>query len=841
MTRNSSNTTPPIIEKKDHFSHKQVSQKQSVQKPFEFVLPIKITGVVFWGLALIGLIIAVFLLQGKEQALQTSYQKNTILFAHQMEKDLPMAFFHSDASENKNNLTTVIKIKQFLEEKLPSYQKQYHFNALRLKFDSHILNIGQSQDNDASFQTIVRTMSYANNGIINYHLTINYPNLIKTVISERKNMLLVIGALVFLFGILLQKALQYILNKPFLKLLNSAQQFARGDTTARFDESTSDEFGFLSKFINEALDSIVQHQREVYRALSRAKKSELALFKEKELAEVTLHSITDAVISTDSKAIINYMNPVAERLLGWKKEEVEGKFIGGIFCLTDETSGKKIENPLVQLLEHNKTDQDIVKRNTALEHRNGELLSIELSVAPMKNQQNNVIGGVVVFQDVSEARRMTSQLYFQARHDALTGLFNRRVFENRLIELLEDAKENHHEHVLCYLDLDQFKVVNDTCGHMAGDELLRQLSVELSNSIRESDLLARLGGDEFGILLETCKLKQAESIANTLRQNIKNYRFVWDARVFEVGVSVGVVAINKNSEKTSDILSAADLACYAAKDSGRNRIHIYQPTDEELTKRHSEMHCVTRINDALQEDSFIIYKQPIVSLTSDTESIMHWEVLLRMKNIQGEIVAPDNFISAAERYNLMPKIDRMVIQKTFSAMSEGHFFQKGFVNRVVGINLSGDSLTDDTFLEYIKEQAEFYHIDFKELCLEITETVAIANLSKANCFMEELKGLGCQFALDDFGSGLSSFGYLKHLQVDYLKIDGSFVKDMCHDKIDRALVESINQVGHIMEMKTIAEWVEDEATLVLLKEMGVDYSQGYYTGEPTPLNCSKGE
>ncbi len=679
------------------------------------------------------------------------------------------------------------------------------------------------------------TLSYKNEGVLNYHLVVNYPNMSSTIINERKNVLISIGALVFMFGLLLQKILQYVLNKPFLKLLNSAQQFAHGDTTARFDESTSDEFGFLSKFFNEALDSIVQQQREVYRALSRAKKSELALYKEKELAEVTLHSITDGVITTDSKAMINYMNPVAERLLGWRKDEVDGLFIADVVCLVDELSGHNIVNPLVQLLKQDNATQGNNKGDTALKQRKGELISIELSIAPMRNQENDVIGGVIVFQDVSEARRLTGQLSFQARHDALTGLFNRRVFETRLEEILEDAKENQHEHVLCYLDLDQFKVVNDTCGHIAGDELLRQLSVELSNSIRESDLLARLGGDEFGIILEICELEQAESIANTLRENIKNYRFVWDHRIFEVGVSIGVVAINKDSEKISDILSAADLACYAAKDSGRNRIHVYRPTDEDLAKRQDEMHCVAGINHALEDNLFVIYKQPLMSLSSVSDSTFHWEVLLRMKDDDGKLMPPADFISAAERYNLMPKIDRMVIRKTFSAMAKEHFYRDGYANRVVGINLSGDSVTNDSFLDYIKEQAEFYKISLQDVCLEITETVAISNLSKATSFIDELNELGCQFALDDFGSGLSSFGYLKHLKVDYLKIDGSFVKDMSRDKIDRAMVESINQVGHIMEMKTIAEWVEDESTLLLLKEMGVDYSQGYLTGKPIPL------
>ena len=793
------------------------SAQTTKNEQYNFVLPARITGVVFWGLALIGLIIAVFLLQGKEKELQIRYQTNTILLVNSLQEIL-----EKDHSADK--------IKQILATEFPRYKKQFSIVAIKLNTDNTIIEQGKIPIDNISY--VQNFLVHKNTGNNKYTLIAYYPDLNTQVIIERKDMLLAIGALIFIFGLLLQKILQQMLNKPFRKLLDSAQKFARGNTSVRFDASTSDEFGFLSSFINKALDAIEQQQREVHRALARAKQSELALFKEKELAEVTLHSITDAVITTDARARINFMNPVAERILGWNKEEARGKLICEIFKLVDETSCKAIENPLEQLLSNKQIVEQ--KIDTALKHRSGDLVSVELSVAPMNNQHNQVIGGVIVFQDISEARRMSRQLSYQATHDELTDLFNRRIFEQRLEELLNDAWDEGNEHVLCYLDLDQFKVVNDTFGHMAGDELLRQLSIELTNSIRGSDLLARLGGDEFGILLENCELKQAEKLADTIRKNIKNYRFMWEKRSFEVGVSIGVVAINKTSKKVSDILSAADLACYAAKDSGRNRIHIYQLTDEDLAKRHSEMHYVMRINNALKDDSFILYKQPVVSLFDKKKLSMHWEVLVRMKNADGELVSPDTFIPAAERYNLMPKIDRMVIQKTFAAMANGEFYRKGYQHRVVGINLSGDSL-NVRFLEYIQEQAKKYKIKFNELCLEITETIAIANLSTANHFMDELKILGCQFALDDFGSGLSSFGYLKHLPVDFLKIDGSFVRDIASDEIDRAMVESINQIGHIMGLRTIAEWVEDEETLVLLKKMGVDYSQGFYTGSPEPI------
>ncbi len=791
----------------------------------------RITGVVFWGLVLVGLIITVFLLQGKEKELQARYQTNTFLMANVVQILL-------EKNHAKDN------IKKILAKEFPRFKKQFAVIAVRLKIDQAVIGQGKiptdgmtyveniQMQNNFSKNSRGEQSSESKAGSKQLTLIAYYPDLKTQIIAERKDMLLIIGVLIIIFGFLLQKILQYMLTRPFRKLLDAAQQFAKGDTSVRFDQSTPDEFGFLSKFINKALDAIELQQREVHRALARAKQSELALFKEKELAEVTLHSITDAVITTDDKARINFINPVAESILGWDKADARGKLICEIFQLVDENNCKAIKNPLERLLSNKQIVEQ--KVDTALKDRTGKLISVELSVAPMKNQDDQLMGSVIVFQDISEAQRMSRQLSYQASHDELTALFNRRIFEQRLEELLSDAWDEGNEHVLCYLDLDQFKVVNDTFGHMAGDELLRQLSIELSNSIRESDLLARLGGDEFGILLENCALEQAEKLADSIRENIKNYRFVWENRIFEVGVSIGVVAINKTSKKLSDILSAADLACYAAKESGRNRIHVYKPTDEELAKRHSEMHYVMRINNALKDDAFMLFKQPVVSLFDRSKLSMHWEVLVRMKNEQGELVLPDTFIPAAERYNMMPKIDRMVIEKTFAAMSRGEFFRKGYTHRVVGINLSGDSLNDH-FLDYIKQQAGKYKIKFNELCLEITETIAIANLSTANHFMDELKILGCQFALDDFGSGLSSFGYLKHLPVDFLKIDGSFVKDIARDEIDRAMVESINQIGHTMGLRTIAEWVEDKDTLLLLKKMGVDYSQGFYTGGPEPL------
>jgi diguanylate cyclase (GGDEF)-like protein len=441
----------------------------------------------------------------------------------------------------------------------------------------------------------------------------------------------------------------------------------------------------------------------------------------------------------------------------------------------------------------------------------------------------------MVCQDVSQARKFALQLSYQASHDALTGLYNRLKFEEHLNQLLANA-EAHVQHALLYLDLDQFKIVNDTCGHMAGDELLRQLATELQDCIRRGDILARLGGDEFGVLLENCDLQRATGIADKMRQEVKEFRFAWHDKIFEIGVSIGVVGITADNLNAANILSAADLACYAAKDMGRNRVHVYQPTDNDLLQRHGEMHWATLITQALEQDRFALFHQPISATLDNGDNIQHWEILLRMKDEDGTIILPDSFIPAAERYNKMHSIDRWVIRNTFSAIVDGCFAASKEGKRVIAINLSGASLGDESMLDYIRATSKEFGISLNEICFEITETVAISNLTKAMHFINELRTLGCRFSLDDFGSGLSSFGYLKNLPVDYIKIDGSFVKDMATDPIDRAMVEAINQIGHVMRIQTIAEWVENEETLTLLRQIGVNFAQGYHIGKPAPLN-----
>ncbi|MDH5436606.1 MAG: EAL domain-containing protein, partial [Gammaproteobacteria bacterium] len=445
-----------------------------------------------------------------------------------------------------------------------------------------------------------------------------------------------------------------------------------------------------------------------------------------------------------------------------------------------------------------------------------------------------IIGAVLVFHDVSVTRKMAKQLSYQASHDSLTGLYNRHEFESRLLEAMRISNSDGTQHALCYMDLDQFKVVNDSCGHIAGDQLLRQVSEVLTKHMRETDILARLGGDEFGVLLNNCSLKSARIIAEKLKDALSGYRFLWDDNIYEIGISIGVVALSpdKTGGTISDVLTAADIACYAAKDAGRNRIHIFEPGDEELEKRHGEMRWVSRIHKALDENRFVLYYQDIVPNDPD-ENMIHREYLIRLFDEEGNIVPPMSFIPAAERYNLMTNIDKWVVQQGLTQFKR---HMNADINYVCSINISGQSLTQNDFLHYIIDVLDKTEVDASRVCFEITETAAIANMAHASKFINTLKGMGCKFALDDFGSGLSSFAYLKNLNVDYLKIDGCFVKNMLEDDIDYAMVKSITEIGHVMKIKTIAEFVETEAIMNELKKIGVDYGQGFGLCKPTPLS-----
>jgi diguanylate cyclase (GGDEF)-like protein/PAS domain S-box-containing protein len=565
--------------------------------------------------------------------------------------------------------------------------------------------------------------------------------------------------------------------------------------------------------------------------ITERKLYEEALFREKESAQITLQSIGDGVVTTDGEARVQYLNPVASDLTGWRLDDAVGRNIDEIFRGFHEETCEPIENPVGVAMRRNRPIKSV--RPALLIRRDGNELYIESTAAPIRDAFGNVTGGVLVFHDVSESRELNRRLSYAASHDVLTELVNRREFEQRLERALKSAKARETSYAVLYLDLDQFKIVNDACGHNAGDALLKQIGSLLKSKIRWRDTLARLGGDEFGVLLESCTMDEALRTAETLRENISDYRFTWDDRAFRLGVSIGVVPITAVTDDVAGLLSAADSACAAAKEGGRNRVYNYQENDIDLMKRRKEMQWAARISNALDENRFELFRQTIQPLKPDSEPGAHYELLIRMRDETGQLIAPGLFIAAAERYGLMTAIDRWVISQAFAwLVSEADERQR---LSLCAINLSGQSLADEKFLPFVIEQFQKSGLSGSCICFEITETAAIASYSQANRFIHALKELGCRFALDDFGTGLSSFGYLKHFPVDFLKIDGSFVKEILHDPIDREMVRSINEIGHLTGKRTIAEFAENQEIITMLRGMGIDYAQGYGVSEPKRL------
>jgi diguanylate cyclase (GGDEF)-like protein/PAS domain S-box-containing protein len=568
----------------------------------------------------------------------------------------------------------------------------------------------------------------------------------------------------------------------------------------------------------------------VERDVTERKLYEEALFREKERAQITLQSIGDGVITTDEQSRVEYLNPVAEELTGWRVEDAMGRTLDEIFRAFHEETCEPLENPLASAIKRLRPVKSV--RPMLFIRRDGNEIYIESTASPIRDGTGTVTGGVLVFHDVSESRELNRRLSYHASHDVLTGLVNRREFETRLERALRSAKARETSYALCYLDLDQFKMVNDTCGHAAGDALLGQVGQLLKTKVRWRDTLSRLGGDEFGVLLEACTLDEALRTAEALREAVRNCRFQWEDRGFRLGVSIGVVPIVPENEDVASVLSAADSACQAAKEQGRNRVHCFEENDIDLMRRRREMQWAARINTALEENRFDLYRQTILPLQHE-EAGLHYEILLRMRDEQGKIITPDNFIAAAERYGLTPSIDRWVVENTLRWLVSDVDERDKLA--MCSINLSGQSLGDDKFLPFVIEQFHRSGLDARRICFEITETAAIASFSQANRFIQALKELGCKFALDDFGTGLSSFGYLKHFPVDFLKIDGSFVKEILHDPIDREMVRSINEIGHLTNKKTIAEFAENEEIINMLRNLGVDYAQGYGVNRPQKI------
>ncbi len=625
--------------------------------------------------------------------------------------------------------------------------------------------------------------------------------------------LLVTTIVLFLLGFVLTRV-----TKPLDNLSQIMQKTKIGNVQVKAQLKGPKEIVHIAGVFNSMMEVLEERQE--------------ALYKEKECAMITLNSIADGVITTDIEGKVLYLNPVAERLTGWKLGEINETALDDIFQMFDEKNHRKEDNPILRCIKYRQVI--VSEQHCMFRPRIGNEIFVEDSVAITRDKNNNITGTVMVFHDVTETRNMAQKLTYQATHDSLTGLINRADFERHLGIVLNQVKEDT-EHALCYMDLDQFKVINDTCGHMAGDQLLQNISKLLLNRIRKSDdTLARVGGDEFVLLLENCPLEQAEKIAKSMCEAVQDYRYVWNDNPFTIGISIGLVPINNTSYEFQDILSKADSACYMAKEKGRNRVHTYLVDDQELMQRQGEMNVVSSITEAYENDLFQLYYQPIVSMNNLDEKTQHYEILIRMFDRDGNILPPGFFLPAAERYNLAHKVDRWVIRASLNWLARNPVQLENL--KCCAINLSGMSLNDEKLFDFIELQLRKTKVPTEKICFEITETAAITNLSRATALIGRLRDLGCKTALDDFGSGMSSFAYLKNFPIDYLKIDGVFVKDIISDPIDNAMVKSINDIGHVLGLKTIAEYVEDEEILSRLKELGIDEAQGFYIAKPQPLD-----
>ncbi len=597
------------------------------------------------------------------------------------------------------------------------------------------------------------------------------------------------------------------------------------------------------------------------RTLERAKEAEpfgyiLKPFKEKELnttidialykhkidrklkmqerwSSAILHSIGDGIIATNCDRNITFMNPVAEIITGWTEEDAVGHPLYEVLPVHAEKTREPFTFPDIN------SDQNAAQtaiKDSFLMNREGVAIPVEGSISIIRDRDNRIDGQVIALRDITEKRQLSDTINYQASHDALTGLVNRTAFSFTLTELIESTQEDMEQHALLYLDLDQFKLVNDTAGHEAGDQLLLETTKIIKSVIRGSDICARLGGDEFGILLRDSNSEQAKTIARRLHIRLAETKMEWGNQGYTINSSIGLVMIDTENDDIHTVLAAADDACSLAKDEGGRRIKVYEYSNTLFLKRRGEMEWVSKLTKALEENRFVLFAQKIVPLLESTNSSEKYEILIRMIDEEENIISPSQFIPAAEKYNLMPRIDRWVLGHTLERYKSISYRNCGKETRFLfSINLSSQSITDETFLDFIHQSFKEHNVDPEWICFEITETAAISNMSTAGRFIQNLKDLGCTFALDDFGSGFSSFNYLKNMPIDFLKIDGSFIKDMDENSVNSAMVEAMNTLGHIMGVRTIAEFVRNKEIKEKCEALGVDYAQGYELAVPIPL------
>lgn len=566
------------------------------------------------------------------------------------------------------------------------------------------------------------------------------------------------------------------------------------------------------------------------RDITERRRFEQKLAAEKERAQATLRAIADGVISVAPDGRIDYLNPAAERITGWGASSAVGRPVTSVFTPIAQRTPPSDKDGLAGL---SAWFHAVADAPAPLRRRDGSECVVQVAVASVADSEGLPRGLVLTFRDTSQTAALLRELAYRSSHDSLTGLFNREEFERQLKRMVLDASAGSGPHALCYIDLDQFKLVNDTCGHAAGDALLKDASQVLKSALSEGDVLARLGGDEFGALMPRCAPADAERRAQALLDALSRMRFEWSERQFAVSGSAGVAPVNRQSGSYENVMMAADAACYIAKERGRGRVHLSEPSDVEMVRRQGEMRWISRLQTALEVGDFHLLAHDIVPVASGIPTGRHIEVLISLPDASGRLVAPGEFLPAALHYGLMGRIDRWVVGQVCEWLQWRSHTRRG-LPELVAINLSGSSLSDADFRDYLEEQVRTLP-DSGSLCFEITESEAIANLAEAGGFMRRMKDYGCRFALDDFGSGLNSFAYLKQLPVDYIKIDGQFVRDAAQDRVNLAMVESIHRIGKVMGIQTIAEYVENEAVFRRVREIGVDYCQGFLFGMPRPL------
>jgi len=558
-----------------------------------------------------------------------------------------------------------------------------------------------------------------------------------------------------------------------------------------------------------------------------------AVVSQKPRAMATLDAMGESVITVDAEGHIDYINHSAEALLGQQVIQVLGKTFPEVASLVDENDRRSLGDPVHKAL--TTTGQLIAGRRALLVPVNGAERFVEISVTPLRFDGKEISGLVLVLHDTSELRGLTRQMTYQASHDALTGLVNRREFERRLQEATDSALTSDIGHALCYLDLDHFKVVNDTCGHTAGDNMLREIASLIKDAVRDSDTVGRIGGDEFALLLVGCPLEKARQIADNVVRSVNDFRFVWKDKIFSVGVSIGLVEIGRDSGTIEDIMNAADSACYVAKKQGGLHVHVYSAREEASARHSGEIHWLLKLQGALRDNKFELYFQPIVHARAGGVSGPALEVFVRLASENGQPAAPPaEFIRAAERYRLMPHVDRWVVQAVFAALGRGGL--KLPPGRSVAINIAGQTLGDNEFLEFVVDCFDHTGAHPGDICFEVTESSVVANLDHAQRFIAVLHGMGCEFALDNFGSGLSSFSTLKTLPMDYLKIDGSFIKNLAGDSVNQAMVAAMIELSRSLNFRVVAEHVEDQWALDTVTGMGIDFVQGFVVGRPQPLS-----